>query len=117
MLELLDGEVGLIVVVVTHAEVGADVHLIRIERDRLAVPLDGIGVPAGVVVKVPELRARDSVLRIAIHDVAERLHLRFVEDGRCLRARRAARRRGRLGSRLRDRSHSDAATWTPAGFR
>ena len=87
LLELLDGEVGLVVVVVAHAEVGADVHVLRVERQRLAVPLDRVGVAAGVVVEISELRARDGVLGIAVDDRAKRLHLRLVEHRRRRRAR------------------------------
>ena len=75
MLELLDGEVGLVVVVVAHAQVGAHARIFRVERERLGVPLDGVGKTPGVVVQISELRARDGVLRIAIDDVAQRLHL------------------------------------------
>src|SRR5918995_511973 len=93
MLELLDSQVGLIVVVVAHAQIRADTHIFRIEGKRLRVPLDRIGIPSRVVVQVSKLRARDGVLWIAIHDVAERLYLRVVEYGRLRCSRNGSGRR------------------------
>ena len=119
MLELLDREVRLVVVVVAHAQVGADVHVFRVERQRLAVPLDRIGVAAGIVVEISELRARDSVL-------GDRGRRQCASACTCDSSSMAGARRAwhRSGRRWRRRDgfggRNDVgarATWTPAGFR
>ena len=90
-----DGAVGLVVVVVAHTQVGAHTDVLRIERKGLAVPLDRIRIAPGIVIEISELCAGHGIARIAIDDVAQRLHLRVVEYGRRRSPGCRARRRGR----------------------
>ena len=53
-----------------------------VEGDGFAIPLDRVRVASGVVIEVAELRAGDGVLRIAIDNVPQRLHLCLVQDRR-----------------------------------
>ena len=63
MLELLQCEVYLLVVVIAHTQIGADVHVFRIERERLGVLLDGLGMSFGVEVQISQLCPSNRVLR------------------------------------------------------
>ncbi len=118
LLELLDRKIRLVVVVVAHAEIRADVHRFRIDRQRLAVPLDRVGVAAGIVVEVAELRAGHGVLRVRVDHGSKRLHLRLVQHRRrrCPwhRSRRCGRQARRFRRQARRSARGDmAACWLP----
>ena len=112
-IELLERLVRLVRVVVAHAEVGADVDVVRRQLQRLLVPLDRIVVALGIEVEVAELDARLRVRRLALGDRLERVDLRFVEDrgarslgGVAARARRQPARRAGAAARR-------SACWLP----
>ena len=71
--ELLQRLIGLVRVVVTDAEVGAGIDVLRIELERLLVVLDRIVVALGVEVGVAKLHVRARVLGIVLDDRVERL--------------------------------------------
>ena len=92
--ELRERFVRLVDVVVTHAEIGAHVHVGRRQLQRIRIPLDRIVVPLGIEEQVPELRARRRVARFALGHSLQRVHLGVVEHGRA-GGRRAGCRSGR----------------------
>ena len=62
-LELRERPVGLVRVVVGHAQIGADVGVAGVEVERRLVPADGVGIALGVEVQVAELRPARRVAR------------------------------------------------------
>ena len=64
--ELRERLVRLVRVVVAHAQIGAEVHVVRRELQRLLVPRDRIVVPLGVEIEIRELGARLGVRGLAV---------------------------------------------------
>ena len=58
LLELRERLVRLVRVVVAHAQVGARVRVLRIEFERLLVPLDRVVPALGIEVRIAELNSR-----------------------------------------------------------
>jgi hypothetical protein len=82
LLELRERLVGLIRVVVTDAQIGADIDVIRLKLQCFAVPLDRVVVLFGVEVEILEFDSRLGVGCFPLRDCLERVHLCLVEYGR-----------------------------------
>jgi hypothetical protein len=95
VLELLHCAIRLVHVVIGDTEVGRDVRIGRLQRERGLVPGDGVGIAFSVEIGVAELHARLGILRILFGRRAQRLHAVFIER-RGLRRPAGSGRSGRL---------------------
>ena len=77
-----EGLVWLVRVVVRHAEIGAEIGIVRLELDGFAVPLHSILVALGIEVHVAELDARLRVGRLTFSHRLVSSHLVLVEQRR-----------------------------------
>ena len=115
LLELRDRAVGLVRVVVRHAEVGRDVRVARVERQRLLVPRDRLRVLLGVEEHVAQLHARLRVLRVLPGDASASACTRAWIERRRLRAAAAGCCAGRgLRHRRRRPARCAVACWLPS---
>ncbi len=65
-LELLEGAIGLVGVVVGDAEIGAGIDVLRIDLERREIPADGFVESLTIEIYVAELRSHLGILSLAL---------------------------------------------------